>query len=419
MVSLGSSITVVNKSGKVVSNVSAASPSSTVTALLTPSKSKHLVNVFKEAKAAYLDKKAELRLARQDDAIRAQRRPGSSSNEQSRSPSPYDDHHRPDLPHRRRRPSANRGHSDSFYAADSPTRQPHPTRRSPPSPTADEYYTTTTTLPRRHSSSSLAAIHRKPLPTTSSSPNVQPDDLTAPPLPPRRSSIDLEVRSKMFSLQRLLEESQCIQHTASMTIQSLEKNPERMAAVALTLAEISNLLTKMAPGALSGLARVFPAVVALLISPEFLIAVGVGVGITVVALGSYKVVKKIKAMKSSREGKGDRVAVEVDAEVDELEDVRELERVSAWRRAVDDAERESLGTSVEGEFATPGAAGRMREAGLLMPMSRANTTALEDLVGPDAAKSGKKKKKEKASKGGSTANDKDPSGLKMLFKRKG
>ena len=68
-----------------------------------------------------------------------------------------------------------------------------------------------------------------------------------------------------------------------------------MAAVALTLAEISNLVTKMAPGALMAVKTSAPTVFAILAAPEFLIAVGVGVGLTVVAFGGYKIIKKIKA----------------------------------------------------------------------------------------------------------------------------
>ena len=58
---------------------------------------------------------------------------------------------------------------------------------------------------------------------------------------------------------------------------SLQKNPEAMAAIALTLAEISNIASKMAPGALMALKTGAPAVFALLAAPEFLIAGGGGI----------------------------------------------------------------------------------------------------------------------------------------------
>lgn len=47
--------------------------------------------------------------------------------------------------------------------------------------------------------------------------------------------------------QWLLEEAHCVQHSATATIAHLQKNPDAMAAVALTLAEISNIAGKWPP----------------------------------------------------------------------------------------------------------------------------------------------------------------------------
>src|SRR5262249_3427953 len=117
-----------------------------------------------------------------------------------------------------------------------------------------------------------------------------------PALPPRQKPVDNEtqLRSKMTLLTRMLEEAHCLQHSATATIEHLQKNPDALAAVALTLAEISSLVRRMAPGALSSLAKTFPAAVALLTSPQFLIATGLGVGVVAVALGGYKIVKRIQ-----------------------------------------------------------------------------------------------------------------------------
>ena len=80
-----------------------------------------------------------------------------------------------------------------------------------------------------------------------------------------------ELREKLTGLQRMLEEVNCLQHSAGATIENLQKNPEALAAVGLTLAEISTMVTKLAPGALPGIKASFPAIMALLASPRLAI----------------------------------------------------------------------------------------------------------------------------------------------------
>ncbi|KAK3061669.1 hypothetical protein LTS18_005689, partial [Coniosporium uncinatum] len=156
---LGQTITIVNKSGKVVGT------------------SKHLVNVFKEAKAAYRERKAELvakrrvegdskqnadrlqRIRLEDDdnlshaSYSVHRRPVGSSPKRHDSPRPKE---------RKSRPSVGeRGVTDSFYVNDTPrltsTRRrvsdhgnlsssssPKPMRRSATTPMPWEEQDTTT-----------------------------------------------------------------------------------------------------------------------------------------------------------------------------------------------------------------------------------------------------------------------------------
>jgi hypothetical protein len=132
-----------------------------------------------------------------------------------------------------------------------------------------------------------------------------------------------------------------------------------MAAVALTLAEISNIATKMAPGALLSLKAAAPTVFALLAAPEFLIAVGVTAGITIIMFGGYKIIKKIRAARA--ETSENDLAQTSGEGVDEMIDVEELSRIDQWRRGIaDDAFGDdtssvagSVATSVEGEFISP------------------------------------------------------------------
>lgn len=164
-----------------------------------------------------------------------------------------------------------------------------------------------------------------------------------PPLPVAIQADDTELKSLVNKVKALLEEADCLQHSVSATIASLQKNPEAMAAVALTLAEISNIATKMAPGVLAAMKGSAPAVFALLASPQFLIAGGVAVGVTIVALGGYKIIKKIRA-KNVAEDPGMDEMLEIGGDVGAIDN---------WRRGIAEAEEESVGTSVDGEFITP------------------------------------------------------------------
>lgn len=100
-------------------------------------------------------------------------------------------------------------------------------------------------------------------------------------------------------IEHLLTEAQCLHHTATHIIQHLQTNPDAAAAVALTLAELSAILGKMSPSFLAVLKGGSPAIFALLASPQFLIAAGVTVGVTVVMFGGWKIVKRITESKET------------------------------------------------------------------------------------------------------------------------
>jgi len=197
----------------------------------------------------------------------------------------------------------------------------------------------------------------------------------------------------------MLEEAHCLQHSATATIEHLQKNPDALAAVALTLAEISNLVRRMAPGALGSLAKAFPAAVALLTSPQFLIATGLGVGVVAVALGGYKIVKRIQ----------DQRALEKEERL--LEVPAGLDRIEMWRRGIADVEAESVGTTVDGEFITPEAGRRLIEEGKITPA---------ELKAPEegASEKGKKRKTKKAGKTGQNSSTRGSEGKRSGTKRK-
>ena len=176
------------------------------------------------------------------------------------------------------------------------------------------------------------------------------EDPDAIPVSPRGGQEE-EMKGLVSKVKFLLEEADCLQHSATKTIAMLQKNPEAMAAIALTLAEISNIAKTVAPGALASISKSAPAVFSLLASPQFLIAGGVAVGLTVVAFGGYKIIKQIRAKQENTP--------------DELLEVdQDLSRIETWRRGItaggEDDDARSVGTSVDGEFITPQAAALSR-----------------------------------------------------------
>ena len=199
-------------------------------------------------------------------------------------------------------------------------------------------------------------------------------DLAYGELPPPKHSSgtaadEKELKSLMIRTTTLLDEAHCVQHSVSKMIATLQKDPDALAAVALTLAEISNVVAKTAPAALTAMKGSFPAVFALLASPQFLIAAGVGVGVVIVALGGYKIIKKIRARNSDD-----------DDNVDELQEIDldvEVDRIDAWRRGVTDIDIASVTTSIDGEFITPEAAAIRRAEGF-EPRMRSADHLVED-----------------------------------------
>ncbi|KAL8963573.1 MAG: hypothetical protein Q9183_004993, partial [Haloplaca sp. 2 TL-2023] len=310
MAAIGQTIAVVDKSGKVVST------------------SKHLVNVFKEAKAAYRERKAEIVAGRQYELEEKRARRALKDSAGSSKPK-----------HSRHRPGSQRFYSDSVVSGE--------TRPSPPgSPLREESFPASApssprALTRRHTD----RIDTPPSPSTSqsmTSPTAIDMDLAygdiPPPLEVVRVDEEVELKGLVNKVKMMLDEAECLQYSATAIIASLQKNPDAMAAVALTLAEISNIVSKMAPGALVALKGSSPAVFALLASPQFMIAAGVGIGITVVALGGYKIIKKIKA-KNAEEDPG----------MDELLEIGgDVSRIDNWRRGIAEVQAESAGTSVDG-----------------------------------------------------------------------
>lgn len=403
------------------------------------STSKHLVNVFKEAKAAYRQRKNEVVAGRDYDSKDRKTRKTlqATAVDDNRHAAGSRRHSRPH--HGSRRSPTDCRHPEAPLRSDtSSTIYPSSKNRfsqdlhSPRSPTSPHQE-----LTRRHSGRDDLLVQRSPrLPprsmTSPASPSSPIDmDLAygpiPPPLPVATEAEDAEFKGLVNKVKALLDEADCIQYSVSAMIASLQKNPDAMAAVALTLAEISNIATKMAPGVLAAMKGSAPAVFALLASPQFMIAGGVAVGVTIVALGGYKIIKKIRAKN----------AVE-DPGVDEMLEIGgDVGMIDNWRRGIAEVEEQSVGTSVDGEFITPEAltlsklnlheksasntrgretGSESRKSGSSMVPSEISSSAGSKRSSRRSSKGTSKGSEQGDSKGKKEKKAKKPSPLRLMFK---
>lgn len=370
-------ITIVDKSNKVIGT------------------SKHFKDLWREAKSSYQDRKAEIKAQRKakedaelrkavracsiaDETERGHHRPSTSRRESDQRRERQHGHRTPPSAYHEPRPPAQRTHSNASIhsTTERPRAAPHMSlgefndqlyrpdpQHSPPTP-QNEYLPQQFGLARARTDLALLESHRRPTHQLTHSRSLDDIDMDLAygefhpeSLAQEPQAQEKELKSLVERCKGLLEQADCASHSARAMIGHLQKNPEALAAVGLTLAEISNIAGKMAPGALAAFSKTAPAVLALLASPEFLVAVGVGVGITVVAIGGYKIVKKIKEKMGD-----DGAKTPVDGPPEEALDVRELDRIENWRRGIADAQLRGLedetgsvisGTSVEGELITP------------------------------------------------------------------
>lgn len=305
---------------------------------------KKLLSIFKEAKGAYQDKKAEIQSERSVqrsqtfDAARSVSRHrrriedddcddddyrhsyggrrhshdvySETGSRRSRRSSGHHRHH-----HDRRQPR--RGAlTESNLQALSEVSSTTPSRAPPPNVYRAPY---AETMPLDAALSRLD-VSRAPdamlVPRRRSEPNVREIDMNLaygniPPdladrvdLDPGRAGCDLDhnrARQLVRKVEGLLDEAHCLQYSATSIIKSLQERPDAAAEVALTLADLSSAVAKMSPSFLGLLKGGSPAVFALLASPHFLIGTGIAVGVTVVMFGGWKIVKKIAEAQAPRE----------------------------------------------------------------------------------------------------------------------
>ncbi|CAD6499270.1 BgTH12-03390 [Blumeria graminis f. sp. triticale] len=393
-------VTIINKSGKIIST------------------GKHLVNIFKDAKAAYREKRDELRA--ENSALRAQnieppqqarledtRSVASSSHQSHRS-------HRSRHSHRSReqgnesirRPLTvrNLSYLEENSVSSTQSRSTHRDYQRSNATLSYKPPCVSTELshpyiPRRHTAGPTDS-HLVSLPTTLpppyrsqitrcvSNPDISSDseidmNLAYGYLPPdllhdtrRDPEQEQSLQKTMSKLDDLLIEAHCLQHSATAIIESLQSNPEAMAAVGLTLAELSTIVGKMGPNVLAAIRTASPGIFALLVSPQFLIASGLAMGVTVVMFGGFQIIKNIQNdMVVRREAAPMPMAMAYES--------FDMASVKSWRRGVSQAAAESICTSVDGEYITPEVARHRRGAG----RSRSNEICDSDAGSIASAKS--------------------------------
>ena len=421
MASLVKTVMVIDQTGKAVTTVSFPRHSCSSTQRTytnNPQQSKQLIDVFKGAKSAYRERKAEIVAGRQYELEEKRaRRAHKAQTIDDRSVASSRRH--PTSKHSSRRPEAERHHTtDSVRTRTSP--------RSRLSPRSYSYDVDGNPMPRhelarrhtdRSSNFSPPATPTRALTTPATADEIDMDlaygDIP-PPLPVARTDEEAEMNSLVEKVRKLLEEAECLQYTASQTIANLKKNPDAMAAVGLTLAEISSLATKLSPGVLMALKGSAPAVFALLASPQFLIAGGVAVGVTVIAIGGLKVVQSIRAKNA---------AAKEDPGMDELLEIgSDVNRIDSWRRGIAEFEEQSVGTSVDGEFITPTAAAmsnlelsesgieKLSKGGEKRKKKEKKESSSKSVSSKDSKSGGKDKKDKKEKK------EKKPSQLRLMFR---
>lgn len=156
-------------------------------------------------------------------------------------------------------------------------------------------------VPRRRSESELQVAQRtKEIDMNLAYGEIPPDLASRVDLDPARQNED-SAKTLVRKVEMLLDEAQCVQHSATSMIKHLQEKPESAAAVALTLSELSKVVAKMSPTVLGLLKGGSPAVFSLLASPQFLIGTGVAVGITVVMFGGWKIIQQVKEQQAARE----------------------------------------------------------------------------------------------------------------------
>ena len=100
---------------------------------------------------------------------------------------------------------------------------------------------------------------------------------------------DSPLTALLVRLTDILDTFDCLNASITTLVASLQKDPDALAMVGLTLAEISAVVAKTAPGVVVAAKAAFPIIFSLLASPQFLVTAGA----SVIFIGGYQIIRKV------------------------------------------------------------------------------------------------------------------------------
>ncbi|KAF8420197.1 hypothetical protein EV426DRAFT_701751 [Tirmania nivea] len=100
---------------------------------------------------------------------------------------------------------------------------------------------------------------------------------------------DSPLTALLVRLTDILDTFDCLNASITTLVASLQKDPDALAMVGLTLAEISAIVAKTAPGVVVAAKAAFPVIFGFLASPQFLVTAGA----SVIVIGGYQIIRRV------------------------------------------------------------------------------------------------------------------------------
>jgi len=106
---------------------------------------------------------------------------------------------------------------------------------------------------------------------------------------------DSPLTALLMRLTDILDTFDCLNASITTLVASLQKDPDALAMVGLTLAEISAIVAKTAPGVVVAAKAAFPVIFGFLASPQFLVTAGA----SVIIIGGYQIIRRVTGLVGS------------------------------------------------------------------------------------------------------------------------
>ena len=110
---------------------------------------------------------------------------------------------------------------------------------------------------------------------------------------------DSPLTAMLLRLTDILDTFDCLNASIATLVASLQKDPDAIAMIGLTLAEVAAIVAKTAPGVIIAAKAAFPIIFSLLASPQFLVTAGA----SVIMIGGYQIIRRVTGMGAAEEDK--------------------------------------------------------------------------------------------------------------------